>query len=66
MQILRDGRTLVNFSSNDYLGISQHPFLKQRASEWMNEYGTGCGASRLVTGNFEIFDRVEEKLVIPG
>ncbi len=62
MQILRDGRALVNFSSNDYLGISQHPLLKQRAIAWMDEYGTGCGASRLVTGNFEIFDQVEEKL----
>lgn len=62
MQILRDGQALVNFSSNDYLGISQHPLLKERAAEWLERYGTGCGASRLVTGNFDIFDRVEEKL----
>lgn len=62
MQILRDGRTLVNFSSNDYLGISKHPHLKERAAQWLEKYGTGCGASRLVTGNFDIFDQVEAKL----
>ena len=62
MQILRDGQTLVNFSSNDYLGISQHPLLKERSAEWLEKYGTGCGASRLVTGNYDIFDQVEEKL----
>ena len=65
----RDGRMLsvggqdyINFSSNDYLGLSRHPLLVERAQEWTQKYGAGCGASRLVTGNLEIFSTLEEKL----
>jgi 8-amino-7-oxononanoate synthase len=56
------GRTLINFSSNDYLGLSQHPLLKERAAVFLNRYGTGCGASRLVSGNLDCYDALEEKL----
>lgn len=52
-RILRDGRTLVDFSSNDYLGLATHPLLAERAREWTARYGTGSGASRLVTGTSE-------------
>jgi 8-amino-7-oxononanoate synthase len=52
----------LNFSSNDYLGLSRHPLLAQRAAEWGREYGTGAGASRLVTGTLEAHGRVEAKI----
>lgn len=58
----REGRRLVNFSSNDYLGLSQHPLLIERSREWTERYGAGSGASRLVTGTFGIHRAVEEKL----
>jgi 8-amino-7-oxononanoate synthase len=48
-----DGRELVDVSSNDYLGLSRHPALIERARDWAARYGTGSGASRLVRGTFE-------------
>ena len=54
--------TLLNVSSNDYLGLSHHPLLKQRAAEWATTHGTGAGASRLVTGTLALHQQVEAKL----
>jgi len=53
---------LLNFSSNDYLGLSQHPRLKQRAQEWGEAFGAGAGASRLVSGTLDLHLRVEAKI----
>src|SRR5689334_4204637 len=58
----RDGALLLDFSSNDYLGLSQHPLLKERAIEWTERHGTGAGASRLVTGTSPLHMAVEAKL----
>lgn len=49
-RIVRDGRALIDFSSNDYLGLARHPLLAERAQAWTAAMGTGSGASRLVTG----------------
>ncbi|GAM04937.1 8-amino-7-oxononanoate synthase [Novosphingobium sp. MBES04] len=49
-RIVRAERTLVDFSSNDYLGLARHPELRARAIAWTQRLGTGSGASRLVTG----------------
>lgn len=57
-----NGRELVNFSSNDYLGLSRHPALIERACEWAQRYGAGSGASRLVTGHLEALEGLEHKL----
>jgi len=46
----RNGTALVDFSSNDYLGLARHPLLAERSAEWTIRYGSGSGASRLVTG----------------
>ena len=53
---------ITTFCSNDYLGLSQHPLLKQRAQEWAASHGTGAGASRLVTGTLDLHERVEARL----
>ena len=58
----RSGQTLLNFSSNDYLGLSRHPALAARAAEWGAHYGTGAGASRLVCGTMELHVAVEARL----
>ncbi|KAF0166540.1 MAG: 8-amino-7-oxononanoate synthase [Rhodocyclaceae bacterium] len=57
-----DGRALIDASSNDYLGLSQHPLVKTRAAEWAERHGAGAPASRLVTGTRDITLAVEEKL----
>jgi len=57
-----DGKVLINFSSNDYLGLSKHPFLKARAIECTERYGVGSGSSRLVCGNSDLYEEVEARL----
>lgn len=58
----RDGRTLLNVSSNDYLGLARHPALIERARQWTERWGAGAGASRLVCGSLEPYHAVEAKL----
>lgn len=53
---------LLNVSSNDYLGLSKHPLLVERAQDWAASHGTGAGASRLVTGTLDLHQRVEARL----
>ena len=57
-----DGPHLIDFSGNDYLGLSRHPELIARACEWTRRYGAGASASRLVTGTLEAYVAVEERL----
>jgi 8-amino-7-oxononanoate synthase len=64
VHVLRDGRVLLNFSSNDYLGLSKHPALIAAAQQYVEQYGTGATASRLVSGTYEIHQNLEEKLAI--
>ena len=49
-RVERDGRDLIDFSSNGYLGLAGHPLLAERSAEWAIRHGSGSGASRLVTG----------------
>jgi len=60
--VLRDGACLLDFSSNDYLGLSRHPLLRERAAACAREYGVGARASRLVTGTTDLHMQVEQKL----
>jgi 8-amino-7-oxononanoate synthase len=58
----RDGRRLVSFCCNDYLNLSQHEAVKRAAIEATEKYGTGSGASRLVSGNHPLFRELEIRL----
>jgi 8-amino-7-oxononanoate synthase len=57
-----DDRLMLNFCSNDYLGLARHPLLRKRAGEYLQCFGTGSTASRLVSGNQVYFAPVEEHL----
>jgi 8-amino-7-oxononanoate synthase len=57
-----DGRQLVDFSSNDYLGLARHPAVAAAMSECAQCCGSGSGASHLVTGHAAEHSRLEEEL----
>ncbi len=58
----RNGRRLLSFSCNDYLGLTQNPALKAAAIAAIERYGVGAGASRLVTGNHPLYAELEARL----
>jgi glycine C-acetyltransferase len=60
--LMLDGREVINFSSNNYLGIANHPALAAAAKEAIDRYGCGSGASRLISGNMTLHEELETKL----
>ena len=62
VHVLREGRRLISFACNDYLGLSHHPKVKAAAVRAIERYGTGAGASRLVTGDCPLLEELEERL----
>ncbi len=56
------GRKLVNFASNDYLGLASEPVLREAAKAAIDQYGVGAAASRLVSGTLTPHVRLEERL----
>lgn len=52
----------ISFVSNDYLGFTQHPKVKQAAIDGIMKYGTGAGASPLIGGHFSYHDDLEKKI----
>ena len=57
-----DSQTLLNFSSNDYLGLANHPLLKEAAARGIERYGAGSGASRLVCGSLAPHHELEQAI----
>lgn len=60
--LIRDGRRLLSFSDNDYLGLSQHPAVKSAAAAAAERHGAGMGGSRLVTGDHPLHEVLERRL----
>jgi 8-amino-7-oxononanoate synthase len=58
----RGGAALLDFSSNDYLGLALHPLLIERSAAFARELGAGAGASRLVTGTSEAHLALEARI----
>ena len=57
-----EGRSLINFCSNDYLGLASHPDIVQALKQAADLYGTGSGASHLVSGHSVVHQKLEEQL----
>lgn len=61
-EIVVNGKKLLNFSSNDYLGLARDQRLKNAAIEAVERYGSGATASRLLTGHLSIHEELETDL----
>jgi len=61
-RITFNGQEYIDFSSNDYLGLSGHPKLIKAAKGAMDEFGIGACASRLLSGDFKLHYQLEEKI----
>jgi len=57
-----EGRSLINFCSNDYLGLASHPDISLALKQTADLYGTGSGASHLVSGHSVVHQKLEEQL----
>lgn len=57
-----NGKSYLSFCSNDYLGLANHPKIKQAAIETIHQYGWGAGASRLVSGTMTLHQELEKKI----
>lgn len=55
-------REVVNLSSNNYLGLANHPLLKRAGKDAIDRYGCGAGASRLISGNMVLHEELEGRL----
>ncbi|MET0269822.1 MAG: 8-amino-7-oxononanoate synthase [Sphingomonas sp.] len=61
-RLTRAGMPLLDFSSNDYLGLARHPLLAERSADFARRLGSGSGASRLVTGTRDAHLAVEARI----
>jgi 8-amino-7-oxononanoate synthase len=61
-RVLLDGRPVLLLCSNNYLGLADHPRVREAAAEAAMRYGAGSGASRLISGNMTIHRRLEDRL----
>jgi 8-amino-7-oxononanoate synthase len=60
--VVQQGIPYVDFSSNDYLGLSNHPELVEAARQALESYGVGTGASRLMSGDLQLHHALEEEI----
>jgi 8-amino-7-oxononanoate synthase len=63
-RVLLDGKPVLLLCSNNYLGLADHPRVREAAAEAAMRYGAGSGASRLVSGNMTIHRRLEDRLAV--
>ena len=61
-EVTIDGKTVILFASNNYLGLASHPKLKEAAIAAIEKYGFGSGASRLLSGTMNPHEQLEERL----
>jgi 8-amino-7-oxononanoate synthase len=61
-EVLIHGKKVLMFGSNSYLGLTNHPKIKEAAKKAIEKYGTGCAGSRFLNGTLDIHIELEEKL----
>ena len=61
-EVIVEGRKMIMLGSNNYLGLTNHPKVKEAAIEAVQKYGSGCAGSRFLNGTLDIHVKLEEKL----
>ncbi len=61
-EVVCDGRPMIMMSSNNYLGLTSHPKVKEAAIDAVRRYGTGCAGSRFLNGTLAIHEELESRL----
>lgn len=61
-EVVINGKKVLMFGSNSYLGLTNHPEIKKRTIDAVNKYGSGCAGSRFLNGTLDIHLELEEKL----
>ncbi len=61
-EVLISGKKVLMFGSNSYLGLTNHPKVKEASIEAVRKYGTGCAGSRFLNGTLDIHVQLEERL----
>lgn len=61
-EVIVDGRKMIMIGSNNYLGLTNHPKVKEAAIEALRKYGSGCAGSRFLNGTLDIHVKLEAKL----
>ena len=61
-EVIVAGKRVIMAGSNNYLGLTSHPRVKEAAIKAIEKYGSGCAGSRFLNGNLEIHEELEEKL----
>lgn len=62
VRVTLDGKPYLSFSSNDYLGLANHPDIAAAAQQAVARYGVGAGAAHLLTGHHLLHDQLEAEL----
>ena len=60
--VIHEDSTYLMMASNNYLGLTHHPHVKERASQAIQQYGAGSGGARLTSGSFPLFQELETHL----
>ena len=63
-RITLNGREVINLSSNNYLGLIDHPRVLKAAQDALTHYGVGAGSVRTIVGNHDLLETLEEKLAV--
>jgi 8-amino-7-oxononanoate synthase len=61
-EVVVNGKRVIMIGSNNYLGLTNHPRIKEAALKAIEKYGSGCSGSRVLNGNLEIHEELEKKL----
>jgi 8-amino-7-oxononanoate synthase len=61
-EVIIDGKRVLMFGSNSYLGLTNHPFVKEAAKKAIDKYGSGCAGSRFLNGTLDLHLELEEAL----